>query len=185
MKQNKLNLLLAAGLILMAATARIVNHEMHLYNLAPIGALGLFGGAVIQKKSFAFLLPILALFIGDLYIQLYPSSPGMRGFYGMEQFFVYGAMLLVTVLGTQMKQINTKNVLGFTLGGSVLFFIVSNLGAYFSGMYGTGWQAFSTTYIMAIPFFKNTLAGDLIGSVLLFGGYSLLQQAWSKHLQKA
>lgn len=185
MKPNKIQIILAAGLIIMAAAARIVNHELHLYNLAPVAAIGLFGGSVLKNKSLALFMPLLALFIGDLYIQLFPSSSFMRGFYGIEQIFVYSGMLIVTLLGMLMKQANAPKVLGFSLAGSLIFFAVSNLGAYASGMYGFGWNGFTTTYVMALPFLKNTVVSDLIGNAVLFGGYFLLQQAFSARMQKA
>jgi len=185
MKRNNLNIILAVGLILMAAVARIVNYEMHLYNLAPVAAIGLFGGAVIKDRRLAFLMPLLSLFIADLYIQLFPSSPAMRGFYGVEQLFVYGAMAAVTFLGMKMQQPNTTKVMGYSFAGSLAFFVLSNLGSYVSGMWGYGWEGLTTTYVMAIPFFKNTLISDLVSNTILFGGYFLLQQAFTRTLQKA
>jgi hypothetical protein len=32
-------------------------------------------------------------------------------------------------------------------------------------------------YVAAIPFFQNTVAGDLVYSALLFGGFALLEDA--------
>ncbi len=189
MKQNYSNILLAAGLILMAAMSRILNHEMHWYNLAPVGALGLFCGSVIKEKRYAFLFAILAQLIGDLYIQLFTSWPG---FYGIEQAFVYGGLLMVTLLGTQMRQPKALRVLGFSIAASVLFFIVSNFGVWVAIQtgksdlynYGTGLTGLINTYIAALPFFKNSLIGDLTGSTVLFGSYFLLQQAFSQKLNK-
>ena len=184
MKHNTINIILATGLILMAAAARIANYEMNLYNLAPVAAIGLFGGAVIKDKRFALIMPLLALFIADLYIELYPTT-AMRGFYGIEQLFVYGGMLLVSILGLKMKQPNAIKVLGYSIGASVIFFAVSNLGSYVSGMYGFTVNGFITTYVMAIPFFKNTLLSDLVGNTILFGSYFLLQRAFTSRLQRA
>ncbi|RYZ50269.1 MAG: hypothetical protein EOP49_14370, partial [Sphingobacteriales bacterium] len=176
MTRNKINLFIAIGMILMAAASRILNHELGFYNLAPVAAIGLFGGAVLKDRRLAFLMPLLALFIADVYIELFPSNAQQRGFYGAEQAFVYGGMLMTTVLGLMMKQVSAKNVLGFSLAGSLVFFIISNLGAYTTGMYGFGFSSLVTTYEMAIPFFRNSLLGDLIGNTALFGSFYLLQQ---------
>jgi len=184
MKNNKTNILLAAGLILMAGAARIMNHEMHLYNLAPVGALGLFSGAVLKDKRFAYLLPLLALLIGDIYIQIFTT---WAGFYGISQIFVYAAMMLVTFMGTKMGQPRSYKVLGFSVASSVVFFVVSNFGVWLDPVmpYSKNLSGLTTTYIMGIPFFKYTLAGDLAGSVVLFGAYYLLQIALAGKLQKA
>ena len=182
MKRNYTNILLASGLILMAAAARIINAEMHLYNLAPVAALGLFSGAIIKDKRFAYIMPLLAMFIADLYFTLFTN---VNGFYGLEQVFVYGGMALVTLLGTKMKNTGATRVLGFSLAGSVVFFIVSNFGSYLSGMWGYGFDGFIKTYVMAIPFFQNTLVGDLVGCTLLFGLYAMAQRSLAGRTQKA
>lgn len=182
MKRNYSNILLAAGLILMASLARVVNTEMHLYNLAPVAALGLFSGAVIKDKRVAYLLPLLAMLLADLYFQFFTST---QGFYGGAQWFVYGGMALVTLLGTAMHKVNPLKVAGFSLMGSLVFFIVSNFGCYVSGMWGGGIHGLVTTYTMALPFFKNTIAGDMAGSTLLFGLYFIAQRSLGAKAQKA
>ena len=182
MKRNYSNILLAAGLILMASLARVVNHEMHLYNLAPVAALGLFSGAVIKDKRFAYMLPLVAMLMADLYFQFFTSTPG---FYGREQWFVYGGMALVTLLGTAMHKANPLKIAGFSLIGSIVFFIVSNFGCYVSGMWGNGIHGLVTTYTMALPFFKNTIVSDLAGNTLLFGLYFMAQRSISAKTQRA
>ncbi|MBA3829753.1 MAG: hypothetical protein H0X33_12505 [Taibaiella sp.] len=182
MKNNKINIALAIGLVLMTATARIVYREMHMFNFAPIAAIGLFSGAVIKDRRLAFLVALLSQFVADMYFQLFTNTPG---FYGISQLFTYGALLAVTFLGTRMNSIKALPVLGYTIAASTIFFIISNLGVYACGWWGYSFNGFTTTYIMAIPFFKNTLAGDMIGSVFLFGGYFLLKQAFTTNMQKA
>ena len=174
MKQNYTNILIAGGLILMAATARVVNAEMHLYNFAPVAALGLFSGAIIKDKRYAFLFAILAQFLGDLYFQLFTE---VKGFYGISQFFTFGGLIAATALGVAMKHPKALSILGYTIGASAIFFAISNLGHFAQGWNGYTWSALVKTYVDAIPFFKNSLIGDLAGSVLLFGGYFLLQQS--------
>ena len=182
MKRNQSNILLAAGLILMAALLRIINQEMHWYNLAPIAAVGLFAGAIIKEKRFAYILPLLSMFIADLYFQLFTS---VNGFYGMEQLFVYGGMAVVTYLGTIMGKVNLPKVVGYSLVGSLAFFVLSNFGSFLSGMWGLNGAGFVKTYVMAIPFFKNTVISDLVGNGVLFGLYFLAQRAFTPEVQKA
>lgn len=190
MKNNRLNIFIAVGLILMAGIARIINHEMHLYNFAPVCALGLFSGAVIKDKRIALLLPILAQLLGDVYISLFTQ---WKGFYGIEQVFVYAGLLAVTLIGGAMGQPKALKVLGFTLGGAVVFFLLSNFGVWVAietgkadlYHYGTGFTGLVNTYIAAIPFFKHTIISEMCGGVLLFGAYFLLQLASANKMQKA
>lgn len=188
MKRNY-SILLAAGLILIGAASRIVNYELGLFNLAPVAAIGLFSGAVIKDKRISYIVPLLSLLFADLYIELFTS---LSGFYGIQQVFVYGAMAMITLLGTKMKNLEnskpshyTMNVLGFSVMSSVLFFVVSNFGSFMYGMYGMDLNGLITTYVMAIPFYKNSFASDMIGCGLFFGAYYMVQRAMLARTQRA
>lgn len=189
MKRNY-SILLAAGLILIGAASRIVNLEMSLFNLAPVAAIALFSGAVIKDKRISYIVPLLSLLLADIYIELFSSI--MSGFYGIQQFFVFGAMAMITLLGTKMKNLEnskpaayTLNVLSFSVMSSVLFFIVSNFGSFLYGMYGMDFNGLVTTYVMAIPFYKNSFVSDMIGCGLFFGTYYMVQRAMASRAVKA
>lgn len=171
MKTNQKNIILAAVLIVLVAIARIVTREFHLYNLAPVGALGLFTATIISDKRLAIAAPLFAMLLADLFFQMFTSFPG---FYGQEQLFVYGGIILVSALGLTMGKPNAVKVLGYTLGGSFIFFVVSNFGSFLSGMWGTGFEALVKTYTAAIPFYQKSLTGELIGAAVLFGSHYLL-----------
>jgi len=134
---------------------------------------------------------LLAMFIGDLFFSLFTST---QGFYAIEQQgLVYIALIAVTLLGTTMGQPKALKVLGYAVAGSVVFFLLSNLGIWISiemGKqdllgYGKGFSGLINTYTAAIPFYKNTLASDVVGATVLFGAYFLLQQALANKTQKA
>lgn len=187
MKSNRLNILLAAVLILIAAASRIINAEMHLWHLAPVAALGLFSGAVIKERRYAFLVTLLAQLISDLYIEFFtPRS----GFYGINQVFVYGGMMLVTLLGTRMGKPKAHKVAGFSLAGSAIFFVISNFGMWVqqffepAPLYTPDLKGLGQTFAMALPFYNrfggelffNSFAGDLVCSAFLFGAYALVRR---------
>jgi hypothetical protein len=46
----------------------------------------------------------------------------------------------------------------------------------FSGFYPLTSAGLIACYVAAIPFFQNTLAGDLFFTALLFGGFALLER---------
>ncbi|MCB9064507.1 MAG: hypothetical protein H6551_05110 [Chitinophagales bacterium] len=182
MKRNYTNILLAGGLILLAVVARIVNHEMDIYNLAPVAAIGLFAGSVLEDKRFAYLLPLLAMFISDAYIEIFSK---WDGFYGISQYFVYGGLIIATLLGTTMKNRKPLRIAGYSIAGSAIFFVLSNFGTFLTGYWGTGIEGLTATYIAAIPFAKNTFLGDLMFSGMLFGAFALLENALYGKMQKA
>lgn len=179
--KNTFTILSCTALVILAVISRIINTETHWYGFAPVVAISLFSGAILKNKAYAYLLPLAAYLLSDLFLGMFT---GTQGFYGISQFFVYGAMALVVFLGTQMRRPKALRVLGFTLGGSAIFWIVSNLGVFAAGYYGYSFGGLTTTYLMAIPFytpmgssmFINAFAGDLLFSGFLFGIYALISQ---------
>lgn len=97
-KQNN-TLLLAAGLLIIAAAfTRLFPHYQ---NFTAIGAMAVFGGSVIKDKKLAFVLPLGALLLSDICLQLFTST---KGFYGTSQYFVYAAFLIITALASFIQK---------------------------------------------------------------------------------
>jgi hypothetical protein len=62
------------------------------------------------------------------------------------------------------------------VASSVLFFAITNFGMWlFSGFYPVTYAGLVACYTAAIPFFQNTIAGDLFYTVLLFGGFRIAE----------
>jgi hypothetical protein len=179
MKSQYKQLLLVSVLVLLTALWRVVNTELHIYHLVPVAALGLFSGSVLEQKKWAYLIPLTAMFLSDLGLSLFTS---MEGFYGISQVVNYLALALVTLMGTRLVNRNAVNIAGFTLGGSLVFFILSNLGTFLSGYYGYSFSSLIECYTMALPFYKSELStqffvssliSDMAFSAVAFGIYAL------------
>ncbi len=187
---NKKNLttdiIIVVALILIIVIMRLANVTVYKFHLVPMAALSLFAGFVLHNKSLAFLVPLGAYILTDTYLE-YTNGAG-EGFYGISQIFVYAGMMLVALLGTQIKRLKAMRVLGFTIGGSLLFWLVSNFGVFAAGYYGYSFSGLATTYVAALPFIKNEMAtqlffnailSDLVCSVIVFGIYALVQKNWA------
>src|SRR5256886_17656815 len=64
--------LLALALIMLAAALRVAPHP---WNFTPVGAMALFSGAVLKDRRLAFLVPLVALFAGDVFIGFHKLLP--------------------------------------------------------------------------------------------------------------
>lgn len=145
----------------------------HAPNIAPIGALMLFGGVYLPKKIFW--LPILALLISDYFI----------GFYGTDMIYVYGSYFLVGFIGLWLRSHKKPLlVLGSTLTSSILFFLITNFGVWAppNNWYPHTFEGLIQSYTLALPFFKNSLIGDVSYTIILFGGYELAQRFAKRYL---
>jgi hypothetical protein len=152
------NILIGSTIIVAAAMSRLLPHP---YNFTPIAAMALTGGVYFNKRL-AFIIPLGALFLSDLFI----------GFHNTI-LFVYGSFIITGFIGLWLK--SHKKVLpifGATLFSSILFFIITNFGVWITGggwFYPRTWQGFIECYTLAVPFFRNTVAGDLVYTGVLFG----------------
>lgn len=178
--RNKKLWILPVILILAAALSRLLPHP---YNFSPVAGMALLGGAVVKDKKLAFILPLGALFLSDLCFSLFTTVPG---FYGPSQIMNYAAFGLIVLLGMVIvKKINVKNVVLASLSASALFFILSNFGVWLvaGGIppYTADGAGLLNTYILGIPFFGNTLIGDLCYSGVLFGAYSIVNHYAGVH----
>ena len=65
MKKINLTYIGVISLILFASFTRLIPH---MPNFTPIGAMALFGGAYLSNKYYAFIIPILSLWLSDIII---------------------------------------------------------------------------------------------------------------------
>jgi hypothetical protein len=136
-------------------------------NFAPIAAIALFSGSYFANKKLAIIVPIVAMLISDAFI----------GFYNpFVMISVYLCFILSAVIGFYIKKNkNLTNIIGGALLSSVIFYLVTNYAVWaFSSIYAPTFSGLIQSYIMAIPFFKWTLLGDLSYVAVMFGGYELI-----------
>jgi hypothetical protein len=158
--------MLIVGMILFAAIIRIVPHP---WNLAPVGALALFSGAVIRNRVMAFVLPLLAMLAGDFFV----------GFHILMSV-VYVSFVISTAIGFWLRERRSAARLGgAVLLGAIQFFLITNLGVWiFLNTYPKTFVGLMACYAAGMPFFWNTLAGDIYYSALLFGGLFLAERIY-------
>ena len=162
---NRTRLVALMAAIFAAAALRLVPHPP---NFSPIAAMALFSGAQMPKRAPAFVAPFAALLLSDVMLGGY--YPGMN--------FVYLSFALTVLIGWAVASRRTPLTIGVAaIASSVLFFILTNFGMWlFSGIYPVTQAGLVACYVAAIPFFQNTLVGDLTFTALLFGGFALAER---------
>lgn len=167
--------LVLAGLIAIAALTRLLPHPP---NFSPVEAMALFGGAYFASKRWAVIVPLLAMFIADLALGLLRGGIYFDYFISAGFLLVYACIAVLAVIGFGLRgKVSCGRVLGYSLAGSVLFFVVTNFGAWLgSPMYPQSATGLMAAYTAGIPFFQWTVLGTLFYSAVLFGGFALLRQ---------
>jgi hypothetical protein len=163
MTANHSRMIALLSAILAAAALRLVPHPP---NFSPIGAMALFSGAYLGRRSLAFVAPFGALLLSD----------AILGFYSGMAFQYLSVALIVLIGWLALSRISVLRLGLAAVASSALFFAVSNLGVWLvSGMYPHTMSGLVACYVAAIPFFQNTVAGDLFYTTLLFGGFKLAE----------
>ncbi len=177
---EKTNLTLRFGtlslIIFLAAFSRLIPHPP---NFAPIGAMALFGAAYFSKKYISFLVPILAMWISDIALNNIIYSQYFDHFVWFYQgaYWTYASFIIIGLIGfLLLKRVKVHTLLLASLASSVLFFLISNFGVWYSGiMYPKDFNGLISCYTAAIPFLKNTMIGDLAYCAVLFGTFEFAQ----------
>ncbi len=150
------------AVVLSAVFMRLIPH---IPNVSPIAALALFSGALVPSWG-GFAIPIIAMVISDIFLGFHATIP-----------FVYGSFLLIAGIGYFLrKKMSAHAVVLGSLVGSTLFFIITNFGVWAtSSMYEKNMMGLLRCYTMGLPFFRNTLIGDLFYTGVFFLGYRSLK----------
>ena len=163
MTTNHSRLIALLSAIVVAAALRLVPHPP---NFSPIDAMALFSGAYLGRRVLAFAAPLGTLLLSDLVLGFYHG-----------QATVYFSVALVVMIGmTALSRRSSLRVGIAAIASAMLFFVVTNFGMWlFSGFYPRTLAGFEACYVAAIPFFRNTIAGDFFYTALLFGGFRVAE----------
>lgn len=156
---------LALALVAFGVLLRVAPHP---WNFAPVGAIALFAGAHFERRAFGILVPLATMLIGDAFIGFHLLMP-----------VIYATYALIALLGTTLreKRGSVAAVGGSVLASSVIFFVVTNFAVWMMGTtYAKTLAGLVTCYVMALPFFGNTLVSDALFTAILFGAFSLAER---------
>jgi len=149
----------------------------HPVNFSPIDAVALFCGAYFSRFSLAIFATLCTVWVSDIII-----TKCMLGHWALSYpgfYWQYACYAFMTFIGTATLTLKVKplRLLSACLASSVLFFIVTNFGVWYSKLlYPSTLNGLIACYVAAIPFFKNTLLSDLFFSLVLFKTYEWIVQ---------
>jgi len=153
----------ALALIVAGVAARFLPHPV---NFTPVLGLGIFVGHLSRRNSFLAAFMLILLVVSDLALGFYEGIS-----------MVYLSYLLAFTFGAMIRRRAVSNVLLSGISTSVLFFIFSNLGVWiWSGIYENSLSGLFQCYIMALPFFPNTVFSTVATVALTFGLFSVTER---------
>lgn len=163
-----------SAMILMAAVSRLIPHPS---NFAPIGGMALFAAAYFDKKLWAYVVPIVSMWLSDLLLNnvIYGDYFSHFVWFYPGSYWTYVAFAAIACMGlVLLKKIRVERILVAGVLASMLFFVLSNFGVWFStDLYPKTREGLMLCYAAGLPFLKNTFLGDVVYTAILFGSYEV------------
>jgi len=164
-------LVILAVLIALGVAGRLLPHPP---NFTPMAAIALFAGFIFVKRYMSIVAVVAAMLLTDYFAFGYLSPDW---FASKSMVVVYLALLFPIVFrGFLQKKLGVMRIAGAALASSTVFFVATNFSVWaFSPMYEKTFAGLVLCYTTAIPFFQNTIAGDMMWSGIVFGSYFALR----------
>ena len=151
-------------IILVLALSRLMPHPP---NFTPILGMAVFSGAVINKKIIAYIIPLVAMLLSDLFLGFHAGMP-----------VIYFSLAICVLIGTFIEsRITIFNTLLCISGGVIAFFLITNFAVWYgSGMYEFSISGLMKSYLMGLPFLQNTFISSLIYGMGAFLIYDIINK---------
>ena len=149
------------SLILILAFSRLIPHPP---NFTPLIAAAMLSSYFFKNTYMSLFVLVISMILSDLIIGFYSSY-----------FLVYFSLIVIIVAFSKMnKNINFKNLFLYGISSSLIFFLITNFGVWaFGSLYEKNLTGLISCYILAIPFFTNTVLSTVFYSYTAFFLYSL------------
>jgi len=177
-------------LVVIAALYRVIPDRP--YGFAPQWAMAIFAGAIIRDKKWAFIIPVLSMFISDLFYEVLfiGGISTIPGFYE-GQWQNYILFTLLVFVGFAIKKLNLFQIVAASLAAPTIYFLISNFLVWASNSSIRGldrpktFDGLMLCYADGIPFFKMSILGTLVFSAVMFGTFIFIKnyQAISREMR--
>ena len=188
MKKNNSIIISVVLLVIIASLYRVLPGRP--LGFAPQIAMALFAGSIVKDKKFAFLLPLLTMLLSDIIYEILFQFKvsSIPGFYN-GQLINYLLFAVLTVVGFAIQKSNPAQILGGSVAGVSVYFLLSNFTVWISGGLNINNLPYPKTvdgliacYTAAIPFLRGSFYATLIFSGILFGGYALFTKYFEQRI---
>lgn len=174
-------------LIVIAAVFRLVQSSpvfSILSNVTPVGAIALFGGTYFSDRWKAFVAPLLALAISDLFLnRMYYTGTWVFLYDGV--MWTYLSFAVMVIMGMFIKKVSILTVGLAAIGATVTHWIISDVHIWLTGTdivtglpFTKDFSGFARCLTLALPFMRNMLVGNLVFCAVLYGTFEWAQRRY-------
>lgn len=138
------------GIFLALAASRFIPHPP---NFTSLIALSFYVPAILGLRYIP--ITLICFILTDIIIGIHSTI-----------FFTWGSIIFIGFISKYFNNNFFKRFSGILIS-CFIFYLVTNFGVWSTGFYGYNINGFLTCYILAIPFFGNTLTATIIYSLVI------------------
>ena len=158
--------------VLLSVLSRLIPHPA---NMTAMTNLSLYAGARLGRRT-ALVMTVASLFLSNWYFSIIYHY----AFFSITSFFMFSGFIGITLFGRHaIKDTTLKNIFPTVLVASFGYWLWTNLGVWLQGSYPMSLSGLMTCFVMALPFLKNALIGDVAWMLVVFG---LLDKMLAPHI---
>ena len=141
---------ISLGIFLVLAVSRFIPHPPNFTNLI---ALSFYVPLFFGRKFIPIVLA--SFFLTDIFIGFHSTL-----------FFTWGSVIIIGLIPKYFYNSLKIRLIG-SFFGALVFYIITNFGVWFLGMYPYNFTGLVTSYTLAIPFFGYSLISTITYSLLI------------------
>jgi hypothetical protein len=164
----------AAIALVLIALGVLTRFLPHPHGAVAIGALAIYAGTRLPRW-WALTVPIAALLLSDI-MKVWGTQYGDT-LWSLASVVRYATFALIVLASGQWKTSHPAGLAAMALGASTLFFFTTNFMSWATPLelpgeplrYARNLTGVLESYAAGLPFYRNSVAADLIGTGVLFG----------------
>ncbi len=137
-------------IFLSLAITRFIPHPP---NFTSLIALSFYVPAIFGLRYLP--LVLISYVLTDLFIGLHNTT-----------FFTWGSVIAIGMVSKYLNSSIMIRIFG-AMSGATIFFLITNYGVWFNGMYDQSLKGLAESYIMGLPFYGYNLVSALIFSCII------------------
>ena len=139
-------------IIFLVLFSRFIPHPP---NFTPIISIAILSPLFFNKNNVALTLVIVGMFISDFFIGFYQNM--------ITTYLVIILIYYFSKFYFNEKTISIKNIIFGSIFSALIFYLLTNFSLWtFGDLYPKNFEGLIMCYVMAIPFFTNTLISTIL-----------------------
>jgi hypothetical protein len=162
--------IIITALIALAISWRVINHNFQIApNLELVTTVSVLAAIIVNWQA-ALIVPITTMILSDMII-----GNSSIFVFTWSSFMIIGLGAILLRKFSQKPKSQIIYSFGFATISSLFFFVITNFGVWAQGWYPATWVGLSDCFVMAVPFYRTMLIGNMILVPASVAAYQLIK----------